>query len=103
MKLFAVVDHLLVGVLRIARTLLGLALFGGAVLLAIGVALGVLVWALLRGRRPMAVRSVWRHAAARQPFGAGAGRASRSSAEVVDVEAREVPGDVASLRPGNGG
>ena len=98
MKLFAVVDRLLQGVLRIARALLGLALFGGAMLLAVVLALGVLVWALLRGRRPVAVRSVWRHAAARQPFGGGAGRASRGSAEVVDVEAREVP----ALRPARG-
>ena len=35
MKLFAVVDRLLQGVLRIARALLGLALFGGAMLLAV--------------------------------------------------------------------
>ena len=71
MKLFAVVDRLLLGVLRIARALLGLALFGGAMLLAVVLALGVLVWALLRGRRPVAVRTVWRQAAARQPFGGG--------------------------------
>lgn len=103
MKLFAVVDRLLLGVLRIARVLLGLVLFGGAMLLALLLALGVLAWALLRGRRPVAVRSVWRTAAARQPFGGGAGPASRGSAEVVDVEAREVPGDVASLRPGRSG
>jgi hypothetical protein len=103
MKLFAAFDFLLLGALRIARALLGLALFGGAVLLAVVLALGVLIWALLRGRRPVAVRSVWRHATARQPFGPGPGGAARSSAEVVDVEAREVPGEAARLRSGSGG
>ena len=39
MKLFAVVDRLLLGVLRVARALLGLALFGGAMLLAVVLAL----------------------------------------------------------------
>lgn len=100
MKLFAAIDLLLLGALRIARALLGLALFGGAVLLALALALGVLIWALFRGRRPVAVRSVWRQATARQPFGRR--NAAQGGAEVVDVEAREVRGDVASLRSGPG-
>lgn len=94
MKLFAWIDALLLAVLRVARAVLGLALFAGAMLLALGVALAVLVWALLRGRRPVAVHTVWRQAAARRPFGAGA----TSYAEVVDVDAREVPADAGRLR-----
>lgn len=99
MKLFAVVDRLLLGVLRVVRALLGLALFGGAVLLAMVLALGVLLWALLRGRRPVAVRSVWHHAAARRPFGTAAGRRQPGASDVVDVEAREVAG----IRPSQRG
>lgn len=97
MKLLAAIDVLLLGVLRLARAVLGLALFGGAMLLALVLVLGVLVWALLRGRRPVAVRAVWRRAAARQPFGG-----ARPAADVVDVEAREVPA-TSRVRSGQGG
>lgn len=96
MKLFALVDGLLLAVLRVARAVLGLALFGGAMLLALVVALAVLLWALLRGRRPVAVHTVWRQATARHPFGHRG--ASRDPADVVDVDAREVPAEVRSLR-----
>lgn len=96
MTVFKWVDALLMVVLRVARAVLGLALFGAAMLLALVVALAVLLWALLRGRRPVAVRTVWRQAAARQPFGRGA--AARPDGEVVDVQAREVPADTSRLR-----
>lgn len=88
------------GLRRVLGLVLGLALFGGAMLLAVVVALAVLVWALLRGRRPVTVRTVWRQAAARRPFGRSA---SRPGAEVVDVQAREVRHDVGRLRGGQGG
>ena len=99
MKLFAVVDRLLLGVLRIARVLLGLALFGWAMLLAVVLALCVLFWALLRGRRPGAVRAVWRHATTHRPFQHAASRRPPETGDVVDVAAREVT----SIRPSQGG
>jgi hypothetical protein len=96
MKLFALIDTLLLAVLRVARAVLGLALFAGAMALALVVALAVLLWALLRGRRPVAVHTVWRQAAARHPFGKPG--APRAPADVVDVDAREVPAEVGQLR-----
>jgi hypothetical protein len=57
----------------------------GLVLLAFGVLLttGLVAWALLRGRKPVQIRSFrWR----------GVARSSASpAADVVDIEAREVP------------
>ena len=74
---------------RVPRTLLKLLLLaGGAVLglvaLAVGMllALGLVVWALVRGRRPEKVQVFrWRG----KPRGA-----ATPPAEVVDIEAREV-------------
>ena len=61
-------------------------------LLALGVAMLSLLWSLLTGRKPAAI-AVFRqfHQASRQ-FGARKGRgADAAQADVVDVQAREMP------------
>jgi len=76
--------------LRIALVLSATALMIGALLLGMVVATGVVLWALLRGRRPGPVHLRW----GRMPRTGGFGRPGRSdrAAEVVDVQAREVQG-----------
>jgi hypothetical protein len=58
----------------------------GALLLGLLLASGVVLWTLLRGRRPGAVNLRW----GRMPGAHGFGRPP--SGEVVDVQAREVQG-----------
>ncbi len=59
----------------------------GAVAFGLIFALGVAVWALLRGRRPGGIRFNW----PQQPFGRRHPGASSAKGEVVDVQVREVP------------
>lgn len=71
-------------VLRVLLAVFGLLLMLGAVVVGIFAAAGLVVWTLVRGRRPGPVNLRWRTAgmpgtARRQPPG-----------EVVDIEAREV-------------
>jgi hypothetical protein len=71
---------LLRSVLLVSATLLMI----GALLLGLVVACGVVLWALLRGRRPEPINLRW----GRMPGARGFGRPP--SGEVVDVQAREV-------------
>ena len=64
----------------------GMLLMLGALLLGLLLATGVLLWALLRGRRPGPVNLHW----GRMPRPRGFG--PRPGGEVVDVQAREVDG-----------
>ena len=81
------------GLWRALFFLLGLALTLWMLLLALGIGLVALVWALLRGRRPAPVRFQWQ----RGPWtGAAPGRGA-APGEVVDVQAREVPETSARL------
>lgn len=79
-------QRLLSGVLRVAVVIGGLLLMFGALLLALVLASGVLLWALLRGRRPEPVNLRW----STMPRPPGFGR--RPPGEVVDVQARELDG-----------
>jgi hypothetical protein len=80
---------------RLLSSLLGvLALVGatlmmvGALLLGLLLALGVMLWALLRGRRPGAVNLRWGTMPGRRGFGRPADPAPPG--EVVDVQVREL-------------
>jgi len=59
-------------------------------LLALGLALGVavMVWSVLRGRRPRVMRF---RVDPRSPFSGMRPQATKAHGEVVDIEAREVP------------
>jgi hypothetical protein len=84
----AVVSFVLRVVLTVAGLLFVLALMG----VALVTLTGVVVWSLIRGRRPKI--DVSGFAKARNGFGGGgfnAGRVRKPMGEVVDVEAREVP------------
>lgn len=93
------------GVSRVLGTLFGLllALAGfvlmlGALALGLAAALGIAVWALLRGRRPTIQAFRWRGNGVRGGFGGFGGmgvppvrpRRDAPPADVVDVEATEV-------------
>ena len=77
------------GLLRAALALFGLALMLAALLAGAVLALGLTIWALLRGRRPPPARFAWRG------FPPPGGRSrvpprAAGSGEVIDIEAREV-------------
>jgi hypothetical protein len=74
--------------LGILFAIVGFVLMVGAVLLGLAVAVGALLWSLLRGKRPAPVRFEWRQATARA-WRPASGRPP--SDEVVDVEVREIP------------
>ncbi len=95
--------------LRLAAGVLAFVLMLGALLVGAALALGLVVWALLRGRRPQAQvfnTSFQRMRRQRATGQAGApspghAQAARPGA-VIDIEAREVPDDgrpTATLRP----
>ena len=102
---------LLGGLLRLAAGLLALFLMLGALLVGAALALGLVAWALLRGRRPQAqvfsssfqrMRKGPRGAGPQRQPGAGQG-ADATMEAVVDIEVREVPDDgrpTTTLRPG---
>jgi len=77
-------------VLRVVLLLFAAVVMIGTLLLSLLLACGVLLWALLRGRRSAPVNLRW----ARMPRPAGFGhpRAGDSAGEVVDVQVREVRG-----------
>lgn len=83
--------------LRLALALLGVLMLLGALVLGLVFALVLVVWALLRGKRP-----------ARGVFQASFHRARRRSppppsGPVIDIEAREVPDAEAPRPPTAGG
>ncbi len=104
----SLVGGLLATLLKLGALLLGFVLMLGALLVGAALALALVGWALLRGRRPQAQvfsSSFQRMRRPRAPgFGAGqrqrpadtAGRSAATSAAtsaVIDVEVREVPDD----------
>lgn len=72
--------------LRLALVLGGMLLMLGALLVALAIAAGVVLWALLRGRRPEPANLRW----STMPRPPGFGR--HPAGEVVDVQVREVDG-----------
>ena len=72
--------------LRIVLLISATVLMIGAMLIGLVLASGVVLWALLRGRRPGPVNLRW----GRMPRAGGFGQQPRG--EVVDVQAREVDG-----------
>lgn len=44
---------------RVLRALIGLALLAGMLLLGLAIATGLVLWALIRGRRPRMVHTAW--------------------------------------------
>ncbi|GAA0764594.1 hypothetical protein LRH25_10045 [Ideonella azotifigens] len=88
--------------LAIRRVVLALAgLVFVAVLLLVGLTLGLvlLLWALLRGRRPSPMNLRWGRGARGMPGWATGRQPSANSAEVVDIQAREVPAAVDANAP----
>ncbi len=81
-------QRLAAAVLRTVFVVGGMLLMLGALLLGLLLATGVVLWALLRGRRPGPVNLRWRTMARPAGFGVWSGPAGRS--EVVDVDARVV-------------
>jgi hypothetical protein len=77
------------GLLRAALAVFGLLLMLFALVFGAMLALGLTVWALLRGRRPPPARFAWRGFP--PPGGRAPGRPAAGGGEVVDIEAREVP------------
>ncbi len=82
--------RLLAGLWRGLLAVLGMAVVLGLLLMGLALSLVLIVWALLRGRRPAPVQFRWRRA--------GQGKAGpmsepqrRDPVDVVDVEAREIP------------
>jgi len=73
-------------IIRLAALLIGALFALGLLLLGLVLTTVFIVWALLRGRRPQVRRF---KVDPRQPFGGFSRRAD--NADVVDVEAREVP------------
>ncbi len=82
--LSALVSFALRLLLALATVVLVLALMG----VALVTMLGLMLWSLIRGRKP--VIDVSGFARARQ-FRAGGRRGAKPAGEVVDVEVREVP------------
>ena len=73
---------------RLAAVLVGAAVALGLLLLGLLLTAGLIAWSLVRGRRPRVQRF---RVDPRQPFGGFRPRGPAANAEVVDVEAREVP------------
>ncbi len=85
--------RLATGVVRVLLLAAGAVAALFAMLLGLVLATGLLGWALLRGRKPVVRQAfVWPGRAARVPPGAAA-------ADVVDIEAREVPEPAPRPRP----
>lgn len=86
---------------RLALALTGLAFMAVLLVLGLMVGLGVYLWARLRGRPVVPGRFQWQRTTAGMPgWARGASAPGRPSpAEVVDVEAREVPEPAAAPLP----
>ena len=83
---------LVTGVVRVALLAAGAVAALAAMLLGVVLATGLVGWALLRGRKPVVRQAfVWPGRAARVP--------PQAAAEVVDIEAREVPESAAPPLP----
>ncbi|MBN8492262.1 MAG: hypothetical protein J0M00_12650 [Burkholderiales bacterium] len=80
----SLLQRMLASIVRFVLVLGGMLLMAGALLLGMVVATGVVIWALLRGRRPGPVNLRWGTMPRPRGFGRPAG------GEVVDVQVREV-------------
>lgn len=80
-------QRMLAALWRFALVIGGMLLMLAALMLALVLASGVLLWALLRGRRPEPVNLRWNTVPRRSGFGR---RTSGEVVEVVDVQVREV-------------
>jgi hypothetical protein len=89
-SLLAWMAGLLRGLIRLALAVSAFMLLMAALFLGLLLALGLVAWALLRGRRP--ARGVFKGS-----FQRARARTARPQGEVIDVEVREVPD---SGRPG---
>ncbi len=76
---------------RLVVAMFGALLMVGALFIGLLVGLTLMLFALLRGRKPQGMKFVWRKGD--WPGRPGSGRAGGSPAtgEVVDIEARELP------------
>jgi hypothetical protein len=79
--------------LRVVLTVASVLLVLWLLAMALAVAIGITVWRLLRGQRPgFAAFSTVRQRAQQGPWArSGAARRPSASADVVDIEAREIP------------
>lgn len=94
-----IVSRILSFLLRAVVVLAGLVFAASMLAAGVVLALVFVVRRLLGGQRPTAVR--WRMGSARWfGHGAAARASARHAAEVVDVEAREVPASRRQLPPG---
>ena len=84
----SLLQRMLSAVLGFALLVGGTLLMLGALLLGLVLASGVVLWALLRGRRPGPVNLHW----GRMPRPRGFGPRAPGQGDVVDVQAREVDG-----------
>lgn len=80
-------QRMLSAVLRAALIVGGMLLMLGALILGLMLATGVVLWALLRGRRPGPVNLRWRTMSRSAGFGP---RQSPAANDVVDVDAKVV-------------
>jgi hypothetical protein len=83
-------------VARLVFTVFTVLLVLGLMAVALVTLLGLMLWSLLRGRKPVVDLSGF--ARARQ-FRPGSGTRTKPVGEVVDVEAREVPNDLTKATP----
>jgi hypothetical protein len=83
-------------IVRFAVALAGAVLMIGALFIGLLLGLSLLVFALLRGRRPQGVRFMWRKG--EWPGRPHSGSASVGHGEVVDIDARVIAADESTLR-----
>lgn len=83
-KLPRTVSRLLAVLIGLALAVAGLLFMVGALVVGLLAAAGLTLWALLRGRRPVAMGFRWGGPGFRRP-------PPPASGEVVDVEMRELP------------
>jgi len=76
---------------RFVVALFGALLMVGALLIGLVVGLTLMLFALLRGRKPQGVKFMWRKGDWPGRPGSGRSPAPPGAGEVVDVEARELP------------
>ena len=85
--------------LRLVVALFGALLMLGALFIGLLVGLTLMLFALLRGRKPQGMKFVWRKGD--WPGRPGSGRSGGAAAqgEVIDIEARELPPQSPPSRP----
>lgn len=87
----AFLGRLLLAVRRAVMAVAGLVLVGCLLLLGLVLGFALLLWALLRGRRPAPVNLRWARGGMPSWATRGARQGRSAASEVVDIQAREVP------------